>query len=153
VTLPKYEQVAGRIRAQIADGSLLPGQPAPTGAALARATGYSALTCRRALHMLIADGVLVPGNSFNARPRVPSRVTSDERSSAVAASALSGSLAALRRAAGLTQPQLAEIVGMSITTVAHAETGRLWQSRRFWERADLPTQLRQTPAGDSRPGR
>jgi hypothetical protein len=36
----------------------------------------------------------------------------------------------------LTQPQLAEIVGMSVTTVGHAETGRLWQSRRFWEQAD-----------------
>jgi DNA-binding XRE family transcriptional regulator len=43
---------------------------------------------------------------------------------------------ARRRAAGLTQPQLAEAVGMSITTVGHAETGRLWQSRRFWELAD-----------------
>jgi hypothetical protein len=49
---------------------------------------------------------------------------------------LSGSLAALRRAADLTQPQLAELVGFSVTTVGHAETGRLWQSRRFWERAD-----------------
>ena len=25
---------------------------------------------------------------------------------------------------------------MSVTTVGHAETGRLWQSRRFWELAD-----------------
>ncbi len=23
-----------------------------------------------------------------------------------------------------------------MTTVGHAETGRLWQSRRFWEKAD-----------------
>jgi hypothetical protein len=36
----------------------------------------------------------------------------------------------------LTQPQLAEIVGVSVTTVGHAETGRLWQSRHFWEKAD-----------------
>jgi DNA-binding transcriptional regulator YhcF (GntR family) len=136
VSLPKYAQVAVRVRAQIADGSLLPGQSAPSGAALARATGYSSLTCRRALRMLITDGVLVPGTSPNARPRVPSRATPGERNCADAARALSGSLAALRRAAGLTQPQLAEIVGMSITTIGHAETGRLWQSRRFWERAD-----------------
>jgi hypothetical protein len=45
-------------------------------------------------------------------------------------------LAARRRAVGLTQPQLAAIVGMSVTTIGHAETGRLWQSRDFWERAD-----------------
>ena len=25
---------------------------------------------------------------------------------------------------------------MSVTTIGHAETGRLWQSRRFWELAD-----------------
>jgi transcriptional regulator with XRE-family HTH domain len=49
---------------------------------------------------------------------------------------LCSSLAARRRAAGLTQPQLAEIVGVSVTTVGHAETGRLWQSRGFWEHAD-----------------
>jgi DNA-binding transcriptional regulator YhcF (GntR family) len=136
VSLPKYAQVAVRVRAQIADGSLLPGQSAPSGAALARATGYSSLTCRRALRVLITDGVLVPGTSPNARPRVPSRATPGERNCAAAARALSASLAAFRRAAGLTQPQLAEIVGMSITTIGHAETGRLWQSRRFWERAD-----------------
>jgi hypothetical protein len=41
-----------------------------------------------------------------------------------------------RRAAGLTQPQLAELVDLSVTTVGHAETGRLWQSRSFWEKAD-----------------
>ena len=27
-------------------------------------------------------------------------------------------------------------VTSSATTVGHAETGRLWQSRQFWERAD-----------------
>jgi hypothetical protein len=49
---------------------------------------------------------------------------------------LSSALAARRRAAGLTQPQLAALLGMSVTTVGHAETGRLWQSRRFWGHAD-----------------
>ena len=42
-----------------------------------------------------------------------------------------------RYAAGLTQPDLASEIGMSVTTVGHAETGRLWQSRRFWQRVDL----------------
>jgi len=52
------------------------------------------------------------------------------------ARALSAALAARRRAAGLTQPQLADLAEVSVTTVGHAETGRLWHSRAFWERAD-----------------
>jgi hypothetical protein len=44
----------------------------------------------------------------------------------------------------LTQAELAALAGVSVTTVGHAETGRTWQSRRFWERAD--TALR--AAGD-----
>ena len=120
----------------VADGSLLPGQSAPSGAALARETGYSVLTCRKALRALIKDGTLVPGTSPGARPRVPARAAPSERCRADAARALSGTLAALRRASGLTQPQLADIIGMSVTTIGHAETGRLWQSRCFWELAD-----------------
>ncbi|MGH3249218.1 MAG: GntR family transcriptional regulator, partial [Trebonia sp.] len=68
--LPKYARVAAAVRGQVADGTLRPGQPAPSGAALSRVTGYSTLTCRRALRILIADGVLLPGPSRNARPRV-----------------------------------------------------------------------------------
>jgi DNA-binding transcriptional regulator YhcF (GntR family) len=135
VSVTKYAQVAADIRARIADGTLLPGQPAPSGAALAHTTGYSVLTCRKALRILIRDGVLVPGPSRNARPRVPAR-TSSERTVADAARILSESLAAWRRAAGLTQVQLAKMVGVSVTSLGHAETGRLWQGRRFWERAD-----------------
>jgi hypothetical protein len=37
----------------------------------------------------------------------------------------------------LTQPALAALTGYSVTTIGHAETGRLWQSREFWEKADL----------------
>jgi DNA-binding transcriptional regulator YhcF (GntR family) len=136
VRVPKYKQVATLVRTQIADGSLLPGQSAPSGAALARETGYSVLTCRRALRTLIVDGVLVPGTSAGARPRVPSRATPGERPHSDAARALSSSLAVLRRDFGLTQPQLAGIIGRSVTTIGHAETGRLWQSRSFWERVD-----------------
>ena len=133
----KYKQVADRIRTQIADGMLMPGEPAPSGAALARTTGYSDLTCRKALRTLISAGVLVPGTSPGARPRVPALAsTNGERTQAAAARALSGALAARRRAAGMTQPQLAEIVGLSVTAIGHAETGRLWQSRRFWEHVD-----------------
>jgi hypothetical protein len=135
--LPKYARVAAAIRQQIADGALRPGQPAPSGAELGRATGFSTLTCRRALRTLIADGILVPGPSPNARPRVADpRARGDERDLADATRALSAGLAAARRAVGLTQVELAALAGVSVTTVGHAETGRTWQSRRFWERAD-----------------
>jgi transcriptional regulator with XRE-family HTH domain len=143
--LPKYLRVAGVIRRQIADGTLRPGQPAPSGAELSRAFGFSTLTCRKALRALIAEGLLVPGPSPNARPRVADPHAPDpERDLADAARALSAGLAARRHAAGLTQAELAGLAGVSVTTVGHAETGRTWQSRRFWERAD--TALR--AAGD-----
>jgi len=135
--LPKYARVAAAVRSQIADGTLRPGEPAPSGAALSRVTGYSTLTCRKALRQLIADGLLTPGPSRNARPRVagPPQPPA-ERDLASAARALAAGLAARRRANGLTQPELARRAGVSVTTVGHAETGRLWQSRQFWERAD-----------------
>ena len=135
--LPKYLRVAAAIRRQIEDGTLRPGQPAPSGAELSRAFGFSTLTCRKALRALIADGLLVPGPSRNARPRVADPATPAlERDLADAARALSAGLAARRHAGGLTQAELAELAGVSVTTVGHAETGRTWQSRRFWERAD-----------------
>jgi DNA-binding transcriptional regulator YhcF (GntR family) len=135
--LPKYLRVAAAVRRQVADGTLRPGQPAPSGAELSRAFGFSTLTCRKALRALIADGVLVPGPSRNARPRVADPAAPDlERDLADAARALSAGLAARRHAAGLTQAELAELARVSVTTVGHAETGRTWQSRRFWERAD-----------------
>jgi len=135
--LPKWARVAAAVSAQVADGTLRPGQPAPSGAALSRVTGYSTLTCRRALRALVADGVLVAGPSRNARPRVAGGMRPRaERDLAAAARALSAGLAARRRAAGLTQPELARHAVVSVTTVGHAETGRLWQSRRFWDRVD-----------------
>ena len=36
----------------------------------------------------------------------------------------------------MTQPELAGKLGVSLTTVGHAETGRLWQARGFWLLAD-----------------
>jgi DNA-binding transcriptional regulator YhcF (GntR family) len=136
-TWPKYLRVATRVRDQIAEGTLVPGECAPSGAMLARATGYSIVTCRKALRALLADGVLVSGSSRGARPRVPPCTPSaDEQTATDAARALSTGLATRRRAAGLTQPQLADLVGLSATTIGHAETGRLWQSRGFWELAD-----------------
>jgi DNA-binding transcriptional regulator YhcF (GntR family) len=135
--VPKYARVAAAVQGLIAEGTLRPGQPAPSGAALSRVTGYSTLTCRRALRVLIAEGVLTPGPSRNARPRVAGPPQQQAaRDLAAASRALSAGLAAQRRSYGLTQPELAALVGVSVTTIGHAETGRLWQSRQFWEYAD-----------------
>jgi hypothetical protein len=130
----KYAQAAAIVRAQIADGTLKPGQPAPSGDALARLTGFSTLTCRKALRGLVAEGTLSPGPSPNARPRVA--VPAGPRPGD-AARRLSRTLAALRHVNGLTQPALSALTGYAVTTIGHAETGRLWQSREFWEKADL----------------
>lgn len=132
MTLPRYRQAAAIVRARINAGTLQPGEPAPSGAELARITGYAALTCRRALRTLIA-GTLTAGPSPNARPRVaaPGRTEAAD-----ATRTLSTGLAACRHAVGLTQRDLATLVGRSVTTVGHAETGRTWQSRQFWENCD-----------------
>lgn len=119
--VPKYARVAAAVRRQIADGTLRPGQPVPSGAALSRVTGYSTLTCRRALRVLVADGVLTPGPSRNARPRVAGAAQPPaERDLAAAARALSSALAGRRRANGLTQPELARRAGVSVTTIGVA---------------------------------
>jgi len=130
MTVPKYIQAARTVRAQVEDGTLKPGDRAPSGAALAHLTGFSTLTCRKALRVLIGDGLLVPGPSPNARLRVAGGDPDT-------AGRLSAALAARRRAAGLGQAELATIAGYSLTTVGHAETGRLWQARKFWERVDI----------------
>jgi hypothetical protein len=131
----KRETAAGIVRDMIADGTLKPGGPAPSGAALARKTGYSVLTCRAALRSLLADGTLTCGASPTARLRVapPGGGTFDAEALRVA---LSKALAGRRRDAGMTQPDLAGKLGVSVTTVGHAETGRAWQARGFWLRAD-----------------
>jgi hypothetical protein len=137
VSGPKYVRAADVVRERIADGTLRPGESAPSGAALATMTGYSVLTCRRALRTLVEDGTLAPGLSANARPRVPVPGSSaTQQVIAEAARALSAGLASRRKAARLTQPGLAHLADCSVTTIGHAETGRLWQGRDFWERVD-----------------
>ena len=109
---------------------------------------HGPLTCRRALRTLIKDGVLVPGTSPNARPRVADPAIRREQTLADAARMLSVSLAQHRRSIGLTQPQLAVLADVSVTMIGHAETGRLWQSRDFW---NVRTR-NSTPAGNCLPG-
>jgi Helix-turn-helix domain/Bacterial regulatory proteins, gntR family len=133
----KYTQAAAIVRNQISDGTIKPGAPAPSGASLARLTGFSVLTCRKALTSLVRQGILIPGPSRSARPRVaPGPGSPPAERWSEAGRALARALADRRRAAGLTQPALATLTGVSVTTVGHAETGRLWQARAFWENAD-----------------
>lgn len=121
----KYPKIAAHIRAQIAEGILLPGEPVPSGAELARTTGCCAATCRRARRALVEDGVLAAGASPAARPRVPARdPVPGDQDLADAARTLAASLAARRRAAGLTQLVSRErgilTCGYGWRTVVHA---------------------------------
>jgi hypothetical protein len=135
VTALKRETAAGLVRRMIADGTLKPGAPAPSGAALARETGYSALTRRAALETLVKDGTLARGVSPTARLRVAQPRGAGAGDTDVLRVALSRALAGRRLTAGLTQTELAGKLGVSLTTVGHAETGRVWQARGFWELA------------------
>jgi hypothetical protein len=119
----------------IADGTLKPGDPAPSGPALAGKTGYHALTCRGALRVLLQDGTLTRGMSQKGRLRVAGASPAGGAGPAALGAALGAALAERRRALGLTQPQLAALLGVPLTTVGHAETGRAWQAREFWKRA------------------
>jgi DNA-binding transcriptional regulator YhcF (GntR family) len=125
----KSDQVANLIRGRIADGTLRPGMYVPSGRELAKETGFAVVTCRSGLLRLLREGALMQ-MARSTRFRVAGAPPADGLE-------LSHALAGRRLAAGLKQAELAREVGVSVTTVGHAETGRLWQSRRFWQRADL----------------
>jgi DNA-binding transcriptional regulator YhcF (GntR family) len=133
--IPVSLTVAALVREQIADGTLKPGQLAPSAEELHRSTGHSSTACRKALRALVASGALVRGPSQGSRPRIAGDPP-NAQAGTDAARELSAALADRRRAAWLTQPELAALIGVSVTSVAHAETGRLWQGRAFWARAD-----------------
>ena len=136
MTALKREAVAEVVRDMIADGTLKPGAPAPSAAELARKTGYAAVTCRGGLRVLLGDGTLMRGVSPTARMWVPRPGGADDADADALRVSLSRALAARRHAADITQPELAAKLGVSVTTIGHAETGRVWQSRDFWRRAD-----------------
>jgi Helix-turn-helix domain/Bacterial regulatory proteins, gntR family len=131
----KRNAVIQLVRQKIADGTLKPGAPV-SATALARESGTGALTGRKALRLLLADGTLTQGVSRNARLRVAGSGTSSAVAVQASREALSRALADLRHASGLTQPDLAVKLGVSVTTVGHAETGRTWQGPGFWRQAD-----------------
>lgn len=132
----KPDAVARLVREKIADGTLKPGGPAPTAAALARETGFAKLTCRTGLRILLAGGTLTRGNGPAARHRVAPPAGSAALDAVALRDRLSQTLAARRHDRGLTQPELGKLIGASRTTVGHAETGHVWQSRKFWGHAD-----------------
>ena len=135
----KHDQVAALVRSRIADGTLKPGMLAPSGLDLARETGFAVLTCRAALTLLLAEGTLMRV-SRTSRPRVAGE--GQGGGAAGLAVKLAQAMAAWRHAADMTQVELAGMIGLSVTTVGHAETGRLWQSRTFWERVDVALDAR-----------
>lgn len=132
----KPDAVARLVREKIADGTLKPGGPAPTAAALARETGFAKRTCENGLRILLVGGTLTRGNGPAARHRVAPPAGSAALDAAALRDRLSQTLAARRHARGLTQPELGKLIGASRTTVGHAETGHVWQSRKFWVHAD-----------------
>lgn len=134
--LRKRDAVTRLVRQMIADGTLKPGGAAPSGLALAKTTGLQPSTCRRALRDLVEDGTLTRGMSATARLRVAQPGGAGRSDKEALRRRLSGTLGALRRAEGMDQLELATQLGVSSTTVGHAENGRLWQSRQFWQRAD-----------------
>ena len=91
----KSDQVAAPIRGRIAHGSLRAGMYAPSGAELAKETGFAVRTCRRGLQVLFRDGVLVQ-MARSTRYRVVGAPPADGLG-------LSHALAERRCAAGLTR--------------------------------------------------
>lgn len=67
---PKAGAVAEAVRAMIAESRLLPGEAAPSAAALSGQTGTSYVYCLQALRLLVAEGTL-ERESPGGRPRVP----------------------------------------------------------------------------------
>lgn len=67
---PKVGAVAETVRAMIAGSRLLPGEAAPSAAALSRQTGASYQYCAQALRLLVDEGTL-EREVAGGRPRVP----------------------------------------------------------------------------------
>lgn len=62
----KYVRLAASLRAQVSDGSLKPGYPAPSITTLSQRCGLARQTCAKALRVLEAEGYLarVPGLGY-----------------------------------------------------------------------------------------
>jgi DNA-binding GntR family transcriptional regulator len=62
----KYRQLAEALRAQITNGEIAPGDPAPTITELATSHGCARQTCAKALRILVDEGLLTryPGLGY-----------------------------------------------------------------------------------------
>jgi len=67
---PKVRAAAEAVRAMVAEGRLLPGDAAPSAAALSEMTGTCYVYCLQAVRLLLAEGTLVRVKSPRSRPRV-----------------------------------------------------------------------------------
>jgi DNA-binding XRE family transcriptional regulator len=76
---------------------------------------------------------------------------SEPQTAAVMVRELGRQLAALRRAAGLTQHQLAALTSFSRTALSLAEIGRESHARQFWEACECATRRCCYPNGGERP--
>lgn len=131
----RWPEAAEAVRDLVRSGKLRPGDLTPTATELSVMTGVSAQTCRKAVLMMARKGELVPAPSPAGRPRVPGGDCPGP-----AELALSGALIGARKALRLSQAQLAEAAGLSVTAVHHAETGRFReQSARAWALLDRAT--------------
>jgi len=129
---PVWPAAARAVRTMIRDGTLKPGDLLPSARALSARTGISAYACRKAVLIMARKGELVPPASRSGRPRVPGGNGPGQ-----AELELSAALAGVRRSRGLTQEDLAGRSGLSLTTVVHAETGRLGSTgAHAWARLD-----------------
>lgn len=65
----KYVRLAAELREQIEDGTLAPGKPVPSRVQLAAQTGWSPITCVKALRLLEHEGLLsrYPGLGYFVR--------------------------------------------------------------------------------------
>jgi DNA-binding FadR family transcriptional regulator len=67
---PRVAGVADEMRKMIADGTLKPGEAAPTGAALREMTGAGLTQCLRALRLLEDEGTLIARTSPRGKVRI-----------------------------------------------------------------------------------
>lgn len=124
----KRDAAMAVVRAMIADGTLNPGDLAPSGPELAGKAGCHLMTAQAALRALAADGTLTRGATGRGRPYVAGP-------SPAPRAPLARMLAESRRAADLRPAGLAVLLGVPLAAVRQAEAGRAWHKREFWERA------------------
>ena len=132
----KREAAVAVVRGMIADGTLKPGDLAPSGPELGRRAGCHLDTAREALRFLAEDGTLARGPRKKSRLRVPQPGAERDLEAQRLMLAPSRTLTALRRDRQMTQQDLADVLGVSMQTVKRAEHGRRRQRRQFWQRAE-----------------